>query len=134
MEPLNNIRSQLRLYVDGKIEHAAFRPWMAGVYFDHIAAGKSPALDLCRAIEWELADYSEGLTSEDLLRQSLSGLLGEMHDSHTKAPAVTTVKVIAVGGTEARSYTSSSGTAGIVLPPTSSGSFVPEENLSELRP
>jgi len=123
MEPLNNIQSQLRAYVDGKIDYAGFRPWIADVYFDHIADGDSEALRLCRAIEWELADYSEDLISEELLKQSLSGLLDAVVDSHTTISSVTMVKVRAAGSASVQ--VGSSGGSGLVLV-SPSGSFVPK--------
>jgi hypothetical protein len=71
MEDLNNIRKQLRAYVDAKIDYAAFRPWIAQAYLQLIEAGDSSALELCRAIEWECADFSEALVPEQKLRERL---------------------------------------------------------------
>jgi hypothetical protein len=71
MESLSKIRSELRSYVDGKIAYAAFRLWMVGVYAEYAESAQdaAPELALCRAVEWECAQYSEenGI-SEDILR------------------------------------------------------------------
>lgn len=77
MEPLSKIRAELRSYIDAGLDYANFRCWIAEVYADHAQAGESKELQLCRAIEWELADFSEGMISEEALRQSLSLLTDE---------------------------------------------------------
>lgn len=72
MESLNKIRSQIARYVDEKIDYADFRSWMVGAYAEYAGSGQeSPELAVCRAVEWECAQYSEGIISEDQLRVNL---------------------------------------------------------------
>jgi hypothetical protein len=97
MEPLIEIRSELRQYVDAKIDYAQFRAWIADVYAKFAEAGESPELRICRAIEWEMADYSEGMVSEGLLRQSLSSLCNSSEDSRTPVPTFAIVRVSTIG-------------------------------------
>jgi hypothetical protein len=77
MEPLSSIQNKLRLYADAKIAYADFRSWISQAYSEHAEAGESEELRLCREIEWQCADYSEGLIAEPQLRQNLSVLTVE---------------------------------------------------------
>ncbi len=74
METLKNIHEKVTSYVDGSIDYAAFRLWMADAYAGCNLTDQSEPLQLCRAIEWECADFSEGMISEMTLRQNLSAL------------------------------------------------------------
>ena len=74
MESLSSIRSQIAAYIDGQIDYAGFRQWFVPVYADHAYAGESEELQLCRNVESQAADFSEGLVSEDELRSDLAFL------------------------------------------------------------
>ena len=106
MEPLSKIRSQLRLYVAGKMEYGSFRRWIAEVYADCAKAGESEELSLCREIEWRTADFSEGLLDESVLRQDLASFC---EDENT---IVVTGQPLAVAGSSFYSWKSSAASTG----------------------
>jgi hypothetical protein len=121
MESPSKIRSEIRSYVDGKIEYPKFRRWIAEVYADHARMVESEALRLCRAIEWEIADFSEGLVPEDLMKQALSGLCEATDESKTTVPAMATIRVKTIG--KASLVVGQSSGSAIALK-SASGSFV----------
>ena len=133
MEPLRNIQNALRRFVDGEIDYSEFRLWIVDVYASYAAAEESAELRLCRAIEWEIADFSEGLISPELLKQSLGSLCKPNEESTSDVPVYTAVKVPSLA------YNASvlvDGTFGSTVAYTlsASGSFLPFETLPQMPP
>jgi len=79
MEPLNKIRNELRRYVDGQTDFAQFRLWSANEYASRAVSEASAELQFLRSVESEVADFSEGMISESVLRESLSLLCDDNH-------------------------------------------------------
>lgn len=73
MEPFSNIQKQILRYAEGEVSYEAFRCWIAEAYSEHAKSEQNtPEQALCRSVEWECADFSEGLMAESALRQSLA--------------------------------------------------------------
>lgn len=62
----------MNAYVMGEVDYAQFRAWFVGAYVDHAQVGESEELGLCRAVESQIADFSDGFASEDELRNALA--------------------------------------------------------------
>lgn len=71
---ISDIRALIESYLGGA-DYSSFRGLLMGIYVALPDSEDSEALMLCRAAEWELADFSEGLIDERQLKENLSALL-----------------------------------------------------------
>jgi len=69
-----NFRKLLAAYAAGDVEYPAFRQEALEFYQKAVASSDGELLRICRAAEWEMAEYSEDLILEPELKTRLSSL------------------------------------------------------------
>ena len=71
----NELRNQIHQFAKGDISVEAFADWFAGIFYDIEKSHNKVAIQLCYAIEWILADLSQGALSEMDLKNRLLQLV-----------------------------------------------------------
>jgi hypothetical protein len=95
-----NFRERLAAYAAGEENggYAAFREYAAEAYADAARLNDTDLLAICRAAEWETADFSEGLISEPELQNRLSLLLDvPLPESRNVAQSVARASILRAG-------------------------------------
>ena len=69
-----NLRKYLADYTAGELPYAELREQLVEAYSQAAQSNDAELLSICRAAEWEIAEYSEGLIAEVELKRRLSSL------------------------------------------------------------
>lgn len=89
---VNDIRNHLAEYIAGRAEYHVFREQIVGIYSELASEGESVALNLCRAIEGEVANFSEDWISEAELKKRLADLWNGRRSENTQAAVASYVE------------------------------------------